>query len=178
MSTWRIVRIVVVSAIALSALGWLTRAPYDPLDGDRALLRLSWRFRPEPSETCRPRTQAELDQLPVHMRTPEICTPQPVVYRVIRSIDDSRPDTIPVLRGGLKHDRPVYVLLDTALVPATYRIRVSLTRERDGAPPELVLQPLDTVLEMKAGEVRLVTLNGGGRVFVVREPGDVPAAPN
>src|SRR5690606_5782376 len=73
MSAGRILMVVVVSALATASLGWLARAPYHPPGSDTGLLRLSWRLRGEKVESCRPRTQAELDALPVHMRTPEVC---------------------------------------------------------------------------------------------------------
>ncbi|HEU5209516.1 MAG TPA: hypothetical protein VFU06_08905 [Longimicrobiales bacterium] len=162
-----------VTAVMLLSIGWLARAPYTPEASERALLRLSWRFRPEAEEECRPRTQAELDALPVHMRTPDVCVSVPVVYRVIRQIDDARADTIRVLRGGLKQDRPVYVLLDTALPPATYRVRVALTRQRHDAAEAMVLEPLDALLRMRPGSIGLVTLDSDG-AFVVRGPAARP----
>jgi len=165
----RIAAVVITTALMLVVIGWLARAPYTPRGSEDAVLRLSWRFRPVAAETCRPRTQAELDALPVHMRTPEICESVPVVYSVVRQLDDATADTIRVLRGGLKQDRPVYVLLDTTLPPETYRVRVSLTREREGAT-EQVLEPLDTVIRMEPGHVGLVTLESEGRGFVVRGP--------
>jgi len=168
-SPLRIAAVVITTALMLVVIGWLARAPYTPRGSEDAVLRLSWRFRPVAAETCRPRTQAELDALPVHMRTPEICEGEPVVYSVVRQLDDGAADTIRVVRGGLKQDRPVYVLLDTTLPPATYRVRVSLTREREGAT-EQVLEPLDTLIRMGAGHVGLVTLESEGSGFIVRGP--------
>ena len=168
-SPLRIAAVVITTALMLVVIGWLARAPYTPRGSEDAVLRLSWRFRPVAAETCRPRTQAELDALPVHMRTPEICQSEPVVYSVVRQLDDGAADTIRVVRGGLKQDRPVYVLLDTTLSPATYRVRVSLTREREGAT-EQVLEPLDTLIRMGAGHVGLVTLESEGSGFIVRGP--------
>src|SRR5690606_16606466 len=111
-SPGRMAAVVITTALMLVVIGWLARAPYTPRGSEDAVLRLSWRFRPVAAETCRPRTQAELDVLPVHMRTPEICESEPVVYSVVRQLDDGAADTIRVVRGGLKQDRPVYVLLD------------------------------------------------------------------
>ncbi len=174
MMTWsasaRIAAAALMTTLAVLSIGWLARAPYDPPASSGALLRLSWRFRPEPSATCRPRSQAELDALPVHMRTPEVCESEPVVYHAIRRIEDGPADTIRVLRGGIKQDRPVYVLLDTALVPGSYRVRVHLVRERTGAAQEPVLAPLDTVLQIGPGAIGLVTIDGAGGRFVAVTP--------
>ncbi|HEX6308128.1 MAG TPA: hypothetical protein VFZ69_08075 [Longimicrobiales bacterium] len=159
---------VLVTALAATGIGWLSRAPYDPPGNDAALLRLSWRFRAEASEQCRPRTQAELDALPVHMRTPEICEKELHAYLLVLRIDDGAADTLRVLPGGLRADRPAYVLRDTALAPGPHRIHVSFFREDTGAgraPPAL---QLDTALHMTRGAIDLITLDAPARRLVVR----------
>jgi hypothetical protein len=73
MSKLRIIPVVAVSALFLALIGWGTRADYQRATDQHALLRLSWRMRGERLENCRDRTPAELEALPVHMRTPRIC---------------------------------------------------------------------------------------------------------
>lgn len=164
MSPSRRLAVVLLTAVIASAIGWLSRASYDPPASDAALLRLSWRFRPLAAETCRPRTQAELDALPVHMRTPEVCENEVYTYLLVLRIDDGAADTLRVLPGGLRADRPAFVLRDTALAPGRHRVDVRFGRE--GADPPALR--LDTVLHMTRGAIDLITLDAPARRLVVR----------
>lgn len=153
--------LVLVTLLATSALGWLARAPYDPPDGEHGVLRLSWRLRGERTETCRTRTAAELEALPVHMRTPQVCAGQLVGYLLTLQVDEAAPDTATVLPGGARGDRPLFILRETPLSPGPHRVRVTLARS-DGRGAAFTL---DTVLTAAAGAVELITLDAeGGRL--------------
>jgi hypothetical protein len=158
-----------VVALMTVSLGWLARAPYQPPGADDALLRLSWRLRAPAADACRPRTQAELDALPVHMRSPEVCERRNTVYRLVVRLDSRPADTARVVQGGAKADRPLYVLREFSLEPGPHRVRVDFTPEND-VPAEAPVVPLalDTVLHMDAGAVALITLGPDGRTFIVR----------
>jgi hypothetical protein len=136
------------------------------------MLRLSWRMHGERIETCRTRSPAELEKLPVHMRTEEVCEARLVAYRLVVQIDDARPDTTHVLPGGVRGDRPLFVLREMPLAPGRHRVRVRFAREDhledaplEDAPPPLVL---DTVLVATAGRIDLVTLAPNTQRFVLR----------
>jgi hypothetical protein len=167
--------LVLVSGAAVLAIGWLARAPYQPPGGDSAVLRLSWRLRGERNETCRPRTQAELDVLPVHMRTPQICEGALVAYRLTVRLDDRAADTSRVVPAGAKADRPIYVFDEKRLVPGPHRVRITFARE-DSVASGIAAFSFDTVLNTVAGEVELITMDAGGHglVHVSNGPDHVP----
>ena len=156
MSVTRMMLIGAVSALFIAAIGWGSRAPYQAAAGDHALLRLSWRMRGERSERCRDRTAEELEALPVHMRTPRVCEKAPQIpYRMIVAIDGGRPDTTLTLPAGAKHDRPIYVLRDSALSPGPHRVSVSFARANHATQPPLVF---DDEMNFAAGFIELITI--------------------
>ncbi len=158
MSKLRIVLMVAVSALAVLLIGWGSRAPYQATDSNEALLRLSWRMRPERNEQCRDRTQAELDALPVHMRTPRVCETSVVPYRLILQIGDGAADTTTVLPAGAKHDRPIYLLRDSLLAPGSRRVRVAFERADSASAKAL---SFDATLRFAPGHIELITLDAG-----------------
>ena len=106
MNKARMVIILAISVVFLALIGWGSRANYQRDEAKHALLRLSWRMRGERIERCHDRTQAELDKLPVHMRTPRICETTAVPYRITLRIDDGPTDTMTLLPAGAKNDVP------------------------------------------------------------------------
>lgn len=175
MTRTRMLALLLVTGAAVSAIGWLARAPYQPPGGDNAVLRLSWRLRGERNETCRPRTQEELDALPVHMRTPEICEGALVAYRLTVQLDEQAVDTSRVVPAGARADRPIYVFAEKRLEPGPHRVRITFAREDSVANGAAALS-LDTVLNTLAGGVELITMDPGGRglVHVGNGPDHVP----
>lgn len=162
----RLVVVALVTAMVTLALGWAARAPYNPTGTDSALLRLSWRLRSAGTETCRPRTEAELDALPVHMRSPEVCESQQLAYELIVRIDDDDADSLRVVPGGLRQDRPAYVLHEEPIVRGAHHVYVRFAQLGAAlAPPPLVL---DTVVHFEPGIVQLVTLDADNARLVLR----------
>jgi hypothetical protein len=161
------VRIIVATAAITLLLAALARAPYTPAGAGEALLRFSWRMSVTARENCRPRTQAELDALPVHMRTPEVCTRDLARYSLITRVDDSPADTLELVRGGVKGDRPLFVLEERTLPAGRHRVQVYLHRTTGTSDSE-ILASLDTALVLQAGRVQLVMLDTEGRRLTVR----------
>ena len=127
MNASRWAAVLIVSAAPVLLLGWLSRAPYDPPGSDVAVLRMSWRLRGERIEECRPRTQAELDALPVHMRTPEICEGHLVAYRLVVQVGNRPADSLVFVPQGAKGDRPVFVMHEVPLAEGPQRVSVSFS---------------------------------------------------
>jgi hypothetical protein len=155
MSKSRVLLIAAISALALGLIGWGSRAGYRSGAGDHALLRLSWRLRGERIENCRNRTQQELDALPAHMRTPRLCETRSVPYRLIVTIDGGEPHTTILRPAGARHDRPIYVLQDSALAPGTHHVTVVCVRA-DRATP---LLRFDGSLNFFRGYIELITVD-------------------
>lgn len=159
--------IVLCTAALVLPIAALARLPYDSAGADDARLRFSWRMSIAAKETCRPRTQAELDALPVHMRTPEVCTRDVADYSLITRVDGLRTDTMELVRGGVKGDRPLFVLEERTLPPGEHRIHVVLER-RTATGATSSLAALDTTLRLRRGHVALVTLDGEAQRLGVR----------
>lgn len=157
------------TALATTAIAALARAPYAQPDSREARLRFSWRMNVSAGEHCRPRTQAELDELPMHMRNPTVCTRDDAHYALIVKIDDNAADTIHLVRGGVKGDRPVFVLEDRTIPPGEHHVRVQLVRS--SASRDTVLAALDTGLTLRLGWIQLITLDPDGDRLIVRSAG-------
>lgn len=155
----RVVAGIFVAAAATAALGFGSRVPYTPEGAEAALLRLSWRLRGEKVETCRDRTQAELDALPVHMRTPQICTGHLVAYRMTLRIDGVVVDTATYLPAGAKGDRPIFVLHDEPMTVGEHDVEV------DFVPTEHVPGTTARALryrgrvQARTGRIQMITLS-------------------
>ena len=163
----RTLRAVLVSGAIVIGIAGLSRAPsYTPPGADASLLRFSWRMTIQGRDRCRPRTAEELEALPAHMRTPEVCTSVDATYSLVTRIDDADPDTLPLLRGGVKGDRPLFVMEDVRLAGGPHRVRVELHYR--SAETEAVLASLDETLSFEPGRVQLVTLSPETRTLVVR----------
>lgn len=145
----------------------LSRLPYSPAGGDAAVLRLSWRMNITAREQCRPRTQQELDALPVHMRTPEVCTRDAADYFLITRIGTAALDTVQLIRGGVKGDRPLFVQRETPVESGTHAVVVELQRVNGDSVRHALLR-LDTVIDFEAGAVRLVTTDRESATLTVR----------
>ncbi len=157
MSVLRVPARILLAGALMLGIGWLARAPWGAAGGDEGLLRLSWRLRDTGGKVCRPRTQAELDALPVHMRTPEVCEQHGGAYRLVVRVD-GQADTAQLVAGGVKADRPVYVFRELRLRPGMRDVHVEFRRAADapGQPP--LLLELQTVIAARAGAIELVTL--------------------
>lgn len=157
------VRALLATAALVLPLVALARAPYTPPGARAAALRLSWRLAAPAAERCRPRTAEELAALPAHMRSPEVCERDVARYSLVTRVDDEAPDTLALEGGGVKGDRPLFVLEERRLPPGSHRVRVELWRDGgdggDGGRRRVAA--LDTVLPMEAGRARVVTLAGG-----------------
>jgi hypothetical protein len=123
---------VVITLLVSAAIGFGSRAHYSPPGSDTSVLRLSWRLRGEKKEECRTRTPEELEALPVHMRTPEVCVGHLESYRMTLRIDDAQPVVKTFLPAGAKGDRPIFVMFDQPLAPGEHVIGIEFTPIQEG----------------------------------------------
>lgn len=162
----KIARMILCAVVLTFPIAALARAPYTPPGSGDAILRFSWRMSVSAKENCRLRTQAELDALPVHMRTLEVCTRDDASYLLVSRINGMPADTIHLVRGGVKGDRPLFVLKDRMLPPGRHRVRLELERITDAGTE--VLAALDSTLALAEGRVQLVTLDAEARRLTAR----------
>lgn len=160
-------------ALGLTAtllLGWALVAVTGPavgwFDAEAASLRLSWSAKPERIETCRALSESELAARPVHMRQTEACVGTSASYAllVIAGTDTLASDVI--RGGGLRGDRPLFVLREYPMPPGATRVRVRFERREDRAsstspgslPP---LLEFDSTVTFRRGFASLLTVEDG-----------------
>lgn len=97
----------------------------------QARLRLSWGARPERIEVCRTLSEAELADRPEHMRQRVECEGTTASYALEIQVDGRVIDSRVLRGGGLRHDRPMYLLDDLVIVPGEHHLVVALTRRED-----------------------------------------------
>jgi hypothetical protein len=145
--------LLLVTAVLLVVLSGV---PYNLTDGAQGMIRLSWRYRIAATQECRTRTQEELDALPVHMRTPEVCERGIPSYRMSLWVDGNSIFEDVVRPAGAAGDRPLYVHRDHGVPPGEHRIEVRFFPLLGGDVGGGGLS-LDRTVTISPGEVVLVT---------------------
>lgn len=103
-------------------------------DDGAARLRLSWSARPERIETCRRLSDAELESRPVHMRQRLSCDGRSATYDLRVSVDGIVLDSAVIEGGGLRNDRPVFLLRDYPVPAGERAVRVTFVRREAEDP--------------------------------------------
>lgn len=93
-----------------------------------AELRLSWSARPERLETCRRLSDAEYAARPAHMRQRVECEGRTASYLLTVTVDGRLVDSTVVTGGGLRHDRPIFLVRGFDVVPGERRVQVVFAR--------------------------------------------------
>jgi hypothetical protein len=157
-------------AVGLTALlGFLARAPLAGDHAGQSALVLAWRVRGEEVVECRPPTEAELADLPVHMRNPDACIGDIPPFSLEVTVDGQAKVSRTVRPAGVRGDRPLYVYEELWLDPGPYALAVSFRSQDGGAAPEQAALQLDTSVRLRPGQILLVTRGSDGRLEV-REP--------
>lgn len=148
-------------------LGFLARAPLEAHDADRAALRLAWRLRGEEVVACRRPTEAELAELPVHMRNPDACVGEIPPFVLEVRVDGEARVSRTVRPAGVRGDRPLYVYEELSLEPGRHDLVVWFRREGDAESSAMVRElRLEASVELAPGQVLLVTRNDAGQLEV------------
>lgn len=164
----------VASTLLLAlALGGLTRVPWVAGDPSVASIRLSWRFRGEAVRECRPLTEEERAELPVHMRREEVCERRIAPYRLRVLVDGREVVADRIHGGGAREDRPIYVFREIRVPPGTLELRVGFEpAEGEAAPPPRERLVLERKLSLEGGEIALVTYAPERGELVLRRAGE------
>lgn len=116
------------AAAVLTGVAWGSAVPLHHHDAHSAYLRLSWSARPERIEVCRTLSDEELSKQAEHMRQRMVCDGTFATYALRVEVDGQMLGESVIRGGGLRHDRPMYLLRDYAVTPGSHRFRVSVTR--------------------------------------------------
>lgn len=183
---------VAATVVALVALSALTRVPWrtpEAASGD-ARLRLSWRARGEIIQRCRRATEAELANVPAHMRQEVSCEGARVAPYLLTVLIDGRVAADAQVAGsGEPGEGTLYLLQEFPLPPGEHRVQVTFARgdtgdsssageasaraegsrgdHRHAVPPRL---ELDTTLTIGARAITLVTYSAEEERLVVVGP--------
>ena len=177
---------------ALVALSALTRVPWRTPEGASgdARLRLSWRARGEIIQRCRRATEAELANVPAHMRQEVTCDGARVAPYLLRVVIDGRVAADAQVAGsGEPGEGTLYLLQEFPLPPGEHHVQVTFVRgdggdssavgeasaraggsrgdHRHAVPPRLAL---DTTLTIGARAITLVTYSAEEERLVVLGP--------
>jgi len=107
----------------------VSRAPLIAYPDPTPMVRLAWSVRPERIESCRTLSDAELANVPAHMRQRVQCEGRSAKYRLLVTVDGATLLDTTVTGGGARSDRPVYVLRDVPVPPGTRALAVTFERE-------------------------------------------------
>ena len=173
--------------VGTAALSWY---PYEAEPRPDAVVRFSWRTRGEVIENCRRPGEAELEQMPAHLRQEVICQQGTVApYRLRIGVGGmTLLDSLAPGSGG-RSDRPMYLLREVPVAAGSHRVVVELRRDDrpDGTDDSTQVEAeggsrrarslrqraiprrmtLDTIVTLGAREVVLVTYDSEKRRLVV-----------
>jgi hypothetical protein len=146
------------------ALGAFSRIPVGLADPEFAQVRLSWRLDAEVVEDCRERTSEELERLPAHMRSAEVCEGRGTPWRLRVEVDGTERVHRIVEPRGARGDRPVAVVAELPVEVGTHRVEIRFEPTDSGATSEALTY--DDLVELGSGEVALITVDPAARRLV------------
>jgi len=161
----------VVAVGLMTATAFLSRLPLSLGGSDGAALRLSWRTDPVAVEACRSRSAEELARLPVHMRTPTVCSGGATPYLLRVTLDGREQLRDTIVASGARADRPLYVFREIGIEPGPHELAVVyVPLKNEGAQPPAEAPSLgwSGTVAAPPGRVVLVTVDAAGRSLQVR----------
>lgn len=135
------------------------------------ILRLSWRLTGQNIKICEDRTQAQLSNLPAHMRTQQICTQKPIDYQLLVSINGENKITEIIKAGGLHGDRPIYVHQDIKLPSGNHQVQIHFEPLDDSLSDGLKLE-YESEIKINNNEIVLIHLPQSQKKLVIKK-GDI-----
>jgi hypothetical protein len=141
-----------VFLVCLLALGSQQKVGTNP---EHAVLRLSWIHVGE--KISKVLTQAELDDLPIHMRPQDgVLESESIPYVLEVSIDQEQLDKEIVNGAGLQGDRPMHVFKDYVVSPGEHSIEI--TFQPDHEVPDAIRYQLKDTVNFERGQIRTIGL--------------------
>ncbi len=156
---------ILLAAIALTGMAALSHVPFDTDRDEHALIRFSWRTRGKAEEHCRKRTQAELDALPIHMRTPEVCTGRIASYELAVEVDEQHLPRRTLRAAGAHADRPIYVFQEIPITPGSHHIEAEFYST---AHPHEHRLKYEKDVTVQGGDILLITYDDERGVLYMR----------
>jgi hypothetical protein len=146
----------------LGAVAILGQIPFGATT-EHAALRLALRTVQSKIEVCRARADDELQALPQHMRTPEVCTEYTPRYDLRVELDGRLLFERQVSPGGVRGDRPMIIDHQTEVPPGEARLSIRFTPVAEESQPEeataLPHYELDRTVQFSPGRIALILLD-------------------
>lgn len=142
-----------IALLFLVSMG--TQIPYGQT-ASKGILKLSFRLAGQVEKTCRKRSQTELQKLPMHMRTPEICENIPVDYLVSIKLDNQDLYSETLSPQGLRNDRPIYFEREFLLEPKSYNLAVVLEPKNEDLKTKMKSYSITETIQVQSGRNVLV----------------------
>lgn len=131
---------------------------------EASAIRLAWRTARGRIEICRAPTDAEIGQLPRHMRPPETCTETALDYRLRVSVDGA-PRLDRVLEpGGLRRTRPLTVEATLPVPSGAHRLTVTF---EPWPPEDLDERSADVLADLPRYELDSEVVVAPGRILLL-----------
>lgn len=131
---------------------------------EASAIRLAWRTARGRIEICRAPTEAEIGQLPQHMRPPETCTETALDYRLRVSVDgEPRLDRI-LEPGGLRRTRPLTVEATLPVPSGAHRLTVTF---EPWPPEDLDERSADVLADLPRYELDSEVVVAPGRILLL-----------
>lgn len=120
------------TAAGLALIAWMSAVPVPLASPEAAKLRLSWSARPERIERCRELTSEELAARGEHMRQRLECEGRFATYELGVMVDGHSVHESVVRGGGIRSDRPIFLLREIDVSPGEHQVRVTFNRREPG----------------------------------------------
>lgn len=135
---------------------------------DMGIIRLNLKLKALTERKCRTRTQDELDTLPIHMRSNEVCIEQRFGYQLVLKVDGEPMAEELILPGGLRHDRPIYYMRDLPFSPGSRQINLELIPTNPSAESD-GLMGLNRNVSVRAGWISLIEYSQDSKSLTITE---------
>jgi len=155
---------VLVGLVGAVVIVWLSALPVGRRS-DLAVVRASWRTPGVAIEECHSLTEAELAELPAHMRRPEECVGRVADYELAIVVDGETLLVDTLGPAGLRNDRPIYVFRDLPVSPGEHSVEVdfaALIPEGYDTGDATVRFVWSGDMTLGAGDIGLVTTDATG----------------